>query len=97
MFHFGTLRVVNKLKLGTLLRSTRERAGLSQEHLAELLHRSRSCISKFENDKKSLDVPTYVRWMEATNAKEAMIATLCGIDPSAVAQSIQNIMTLFGG
>ncbi|BBP90998.1 hypothetical protein BsIDN1_46160 [Bacillus safensis] len=57
---------------------------MSQEKLAELLSRSRSCISKFENDQKMLDVPTYVRWMEATNAKEAMIATLCGVDPLAV-------------
>ncbi|WP_260859213.1 helix-turn-helix domain-containing protein, partial [Bacillus pumilus] len=69
------------MKLGVVLRKARLQAGISQERLAEMLSRSRSCISKIENDQKMLDVPTYVRWMEATNAKEAMIATLCGIDP----------------
>ncbi|MGN7043009.1 helix-turn-helix domain-containing protein, partial [Bacillus safensis] len=72
------------MKLGVVLRKARVQAGISQEKLAEMLSRSRSCISKIENDQKMLDVPTYVRWMEATNAKEAMIATLCGVDPLAV-------------
>ncbi|WP_257213606.1 helix-turn-helix domain-containing protein [Bacillus pumilus] len=85
------------MKLGVVLRKARLQAGISQERLAELLSRSRSCISKIENDQKMLDVPTYVRWMEATNAKEAMIATLCGIDPLAVTQQITAIMALFGG
>ncbi|MFL0436937.1 MULTISPECIES: helix-turn-helix domain-containing protein [Bacillus] len=80
-----------------VLRKARLQAGISQEKLAEMLSRSRSCISKIENDQKVLDVPTYVRWMEATNAKEAMIATLCGIDPLAVTQQITAIMALFGG
>ncbi|WP_406846194.1 helix-turn-helix transcriptional regulator [Bacillus safensis] len=80
-----------------VLRKARVQAGISQEKLAEMLCRSRSCISKIENDQKVLDVPTYVRWMEATNAKEAMIATLCGIDPLAVTQQITAIMALFGG
>ncbi|MEK4788352.1 MULTISPECIES: helix-turn-helix domain-containing protein [Bacillus] len=85
------------MKLGVVLRKARLQAGISQERLAEMLSRSRSCISKIENDQKMLDVPTYVRWMEATNAKEAMIATLCGIDPLAVTQQITAIMALFGG
>ncbi|CAL8900243.1 helix-turn-helix domain-containing protein [Bacillus pumilus] len=85
------------MKLGVVLRKARVQAGISQEKLAEMLSRSRSCISKIENDMKVLDVPTYVRWMEATNAKEAMIATLCGIDPLAVTQQITAIMALFGG
>ncbi|HFU4567793.1 MULTISPECIES: helix-turn-helix transcriptional regulator [Bacillus] len=85
------------MKLGVVLRKARVQAGISQEKLAEMLSRSRSCISKIENDQKVLDVPTYVRWMEATNAKEAMIATLCGIDPLAVTQQITAIMALFGG
>ncbi len=83
--------------MGVVLRKARLQAGISQERLAEMLSRSRSCISKIENDQKVLDVPTYVRWMEATNAKEAMIATLCGIDPLAVTQQITAIMALFGG
>ncbi|TYS31816.1 helix-turn-helix transcriptional regulator [Bacillus pumilus] len=83
--------------MGVVLRKARVQAGISQEKLAEILSRSRSCISKIENDQKVLDVPTYVRWMEATNAKEAMIATLCGIDPLAVTQQITAIMALFGG
>lgn len=98
MFQIGTLKGGEEgVKLGVVLRKARVQAGISQEKLAEMLSRSRSCISKIENDQKVLDVPTYVRWMEATNAKEAMIATLCGIDPLAVTQQITTIMALFGG
>jgi len=82
------------LNFGAILRDCRERAGISQEKLAEMLHRSRSCISKLENDKKVLDVPTLIQWAEATNAKEMMVAMLCGVDSLALMQSI---MTLIGG
>lgn len=64
------------MNLGAILRAARERKGLSQEKLAEKLHRSRSCISKFETNQKTIDVPTFIFWMNTTNAKDIMIAAL---------------------
>ncbi|MGE8207744.1 helix-turn-helix domain-containing protein [Heyndrickxia sp. NPDC080065] len=81
---------------GAILKSVRKQRKMSQEEIAEKLHISRSNISKLENDKITLDVQTLVQWMEVTNAKEVMIAALCGLDPVTVSQSIQNIMSLFG-
>jgi transcriptional regulator with XRE-family HTH domain len=84
------------LAFGAILKQCRERAGLTQEQMAERLHRSRSCISKIESDKKGLDVTTFMQWADATCAKEVMIAALCGVDPSIIVQNIQNIMSLLG-
>lgn len=82
------------LKFGAILQACRERAGLSQEELAEKLHRSQSCISKFEKDKKTLDVHTLMQWVDATAAKEVMVAFVCGVDGLGIMQSI---MQMLGG
>ncbi len=82
------------MKFGAILQACRERAGLTQEEIAEKLHRSRSCISKLENDRKTLDVPTLIQWAEATQAKEVVVAFLYGMDGISM---IQNVMSLLGG
>ena len=82
------------MNLGALLRAARERNGLSQEELALKLHRSRSCISKFENNQKIIDVPTFVNWMNSTSAKDIMIAALSGVDPMVVMKSLEMIPQL---
>ncbi|GED13773.1 helix-turn-helix domain-containing protein [Aneurinibacillus migulanus] len=82
------------MKFGAILQACRERAGLSQEEIAEKLHRSRSCISKLENDKKALDAQTLIEWAKATQANEVVVAFLYGMDGLGM---IQNIMSLLGG
>lgn len=82
------------MKFGAILQACRERAGLSQEEIAEKLHRSRSCISKFENDKKTLDAQTLIEWAKATQANEVVVAFLYGMDGLGM---IQNVMSLLGG
>lgn len=82
------------MKVGSILKACRERQGYSQEELAKKLNRSRSCISKFENDLKTLDLQTFMQWMEITNAKEVMIAFFCGMDGI---QIMQNLLTMFIG
>lgn len=82
------------MRIGAILRACRERRGLSQEDIADLLHRTQACISKIEHNKKTVDVQTLVRWMDVTNAKEVMIAYLCGIDGITI---MQTIMTMLGG
>lgn len=82
------------MKFGAIMQACRERAGLTQEQMADKLHRTQACISKYENDHKVPDMPTMMSWMEATGAKEVLIAFLYGMDGLNV---MQNLMTLIGG
>ncbi|AGR47202.1 XRE family transcriptional regulator [Brevibacillus phage Jimmer1] len=79
-------------KFGAILHACRERAGLSQEQLAEKLNRSRSCISKLEADKKTLDFQTGLAWIEATGAKEVAVAFFCGMDGMSIMQNVLSVM-----
>jgi transcriptional regulator with XRE-family HTH domain len=82
------------VEFGAVLKACRERAGLSQESLAEKLNRSRSCISKIENNAKTLDVATLIRWTDLTAAKDVACAIVTGVDPVMI---IQQFMPLIGG
>lgn len=99
-FHTGTFPNWNKegrekgLTFGAVLKACRERAGLTQEEIAEKLHRSRSCISKFETDKKTLDVATLIKWADVTSAKDVACAIVTGVDPVMI---LQQLMPLIGG
>lgn len=79
------------MKFGAIMQACRERAGLTQEQMADRLHRSQSCISKYEKDRKVPDMPTMMAWMEATGAKEVVIAFLYGMDGLNVMQILQTI------
>ncbi len=76
------------------MQACRERAGLSQEQMAERLHRTQSCISKIEKDKKVPDMSTFLLWVEATGAKDVAVAFLCGMDGISI---MQNVMQFVGG
>lgn len=82
------------MTFGAVLKACRERAGLTQEEIAVKLHRSRSCISKFESDKKTLDVTTLIRWTDVTSAKDVACAIVTGMDPVMI---LQQFMPLIGG
>ncbi|MCR8982620.1 helix-turn-helix domain-containing protein [Brevibacillus laterosporus] len=80
------------MKYGAILHACRERAGLSQEQLAEKINRSRSCISKLETDKKTLDFQTVLAWVEATGTKEVAVAFFCGMDGMSIMQNVLHMM-----
>ncbi len=82
------------MKYGAILRACRDRIGMSQEEMALRMHRSRSAISKLENDQQELDVRTLSQWADITNAKEVLVAFICGMDGL---QIMQNVMQLIGG
>lgn len=82
------------MKLGAILQACRERAGLTQEEMADRLNRSQSCVSKFEKDRKMPDLPTLIHWLNITNTKEVLVAYLCGMDGLAI---MQHILNLIGG
>ncbi|BFH16791.1 helix-turn-helix domain-containing protein [Paenibacillus melissococcoides] len=80
------------MKFGVIIKALRTRKGWSQEELAEKVHMSRSAISKLENDQQTLDVPTLMRMIQATNAPEVAVSILYGMDGITI---LQNIMTAF--
>lgn len=82
------------LKFGAIMQACRERAGLTQEEMAARLNRTQSCISKYEKDHKVPDMPTMMQWVEATGAKEVLIAFLYGLDGLSI---MQDLMRLVGG
>lgn len=82
------------LKFGAVFQAIRERAGLSQEELAALLHRTQPCISKYERDKKVPDFNTVLQWADLTNAREVVVAFIYGMDGVSI---LQNLARLAGG
>lgn len=82
------------MKFGSILQACRERAGFSQEELAEKLNRTQSCISRFEKDKKIPDMNTFMQWMQATQTQEVAIAFLYGMDGISI---LQSLLPVIGG
>lgn len=81
---------------GMFLRKCREKAGLSQDKMAELLNRNQSDISKLEKDKKGIDIFTFRDWTKVTNHIEAGIAFLYSIDPASILHSVQSAVSVIG-
>lgn len=83
------------MTISSFLKSCRERAGLSQEKLAELLHTTQSSISKIEKGRKEPCIQTFVDWTRLTQQAEVGYAFLgnvfYGFDPAAVLQTIMQI------
>ncbi|MEK3882385.1 helix-turn-helix transcriptional regulator [Paenibacillus sp. PL2-23] len=85
-----------KMGLGAVLHACRERAGYSQEKLAELLNLSRSCISKYEKNHKPVHAETLFRWADVTNAREVVVAYLYGLDGLSMIQSVLQVTGMGG-
>ena len=81
------------MDLGQVLRVCRKKAGLSQEKLAELLHMSRSCISKIETGAKEATAKVMIDWVKVTQTQEVLIAYLFGMDGISI---IKNILQMTG-
>lgn len=82
-----------QLNVGAVLQLIRVRKGLSQEELAEEMHMDRSLISRIETGKQHPAFETVVKWTNATNAKEVLVAFFCGMDGTSM---MQNILSLTG-
>ncbi|MFP3393270.1 helix-turn-helix domain-containing protein [Brevibacillus sp. SIMBA_040] len=76
----------------TLMKKMRIRAGLTQEQLAALLNRTKSCICKFEKGDKLPDIHTFMSWVRATDATEVAVAVLCGVDTTSIIQQVMGML-----
>lgn len=81
--------------IGKELKSWREAAGFSQDDLAAELNRSRSCISKFENDHKNIDIYTFVDWVRATNAELQAATVMFGAELFTQAANLATLIPAF--
>ncbi|NQX68462.1 helix-turn-helix transcriptional regulator [Paenibacillus alba] len=79
------------MKFGAIMQACRERAGLTQEQIADKLHKSRSCISKLENDMKTPDLPTMMRWADITGAREVVVSFMYGMDGISIMQNLMQV------
>lgn len=82
------------MKFGAVLKKSRIQSGLSQDELGDKIFLSRSTVSRLENDKLELKMADGIRWLQATQAHEALVAMLLGVDVTTI---VQNISTLLGG
>lgn len=74
------LKEVREMDYGQILKACRERMGFSQLDMAFKLNRSQSCISKIETGRKTVDMPTFMQWIQLTNSPEVAVAMLYGLD-----------------
>lgn len=82
------------MEFGGVLRKMRREAGMSQEELAEELHISRSNVSRLETNNLELKAADLLRWANATESQDLMIATMCSIDISIVQQILESSTTM---
>lgn len=82
------------MKFGGILRACRERAGLTQEELAEKLYINQSDVSKYETDRKEPTISLFQAWIINTQATEVAVAYLLGVDGVNI---LQQLLPLIGG
>lgn len=89
------------MKFGARLRKSRKEVGLSQEEISDILHISRSTVSKLENNLADLKASTLLRWGQVislfrsgqvTSAQEVTAAMVCSVDVSMAMDVIQKVL-----
>ena len=80
---------------GQILKGFREAAGYTQQELADILNRSRSCISKFESNRKLMDIETFKNWAQVTNSEIQAAAVLFGTDIFANMTHVMSLVPAF--
>lgn len=58
---------MQKKPIGALLKACRERAGMTQQELSDILMKDVSYISRVENGRQIPDAETYNDWISVTN------------------------------
>lgn len=86
---------------GTRLKRIRKDVGLTQEEISDVLHISRSSISKLENDLADLKASTLYQWGrvvalfrtgQASSVQEITAAMLSSVDNAVVADVIMKVL-----
>ncbi|KYG90854.1 hypothetical protein A0U40_17820 [[Bacillus] sp. KCTC 13219] len=73
---------------GIHLKKFRESANMTQSQVAEAIHKSRSAISKIENDEQDIDVFSFLKWAQATNCEAQAALVMFGTEVIAQASQL---------
>lgn len=68
------------MKIGAFLQACRERAGLSQEEIADRLNMTQSTISRIEKNRVAATIDTVMDWVDTTESRELAVAYIFGMD-----------------
>lgn len=80
---------------GTHLKQCREQAGLTQQQLADKIFKSRTAISKMENNEQEISLGTFKDWLVATNCEFQAMAILFGTEIFNQATQAISLMPVF--
>ncbi|MGE7022030.1 helix-turn-helix domain-containing protein [Solibacillus cecembensis] len=80
---------------GEHLKQFRQQAGLTQQQLADQLFKSRSAISKIENNEQEIGIGTFKDWAILTNSEIQAAMILFGADIFAQATQVLSLVPAF--
>lgn len=83
------------LDFSKVLKKFREDAKLSQEELAYRLNMTQSHVSKYECNRKVIDLDTFMRWVHITNAEAQAALVMFGTDVILHASQLVSLTTGF--
>ncbi|WP_405103142.1 helix-turn-helix transcriptional regulator [Oceanobacillus sp. FSL H7-0719] len=68
------------MEIGAKLKKMRRGAGISQQLMADLLHISRSNVSRLENENIELKAVDLIKWCKITNNPDMLMVLYASID-----------------
>ncbi|KYG89590.1 hypothetical protein A0U40_12440 [[Bacillus] sp. KCTC 13219] len=83
------------LDFSKVLKKFREDAKLSQDELAHRLNITQSHVSKYECNRKVIDLDTFMRWVHITNAEAQAALVMFGTDVILHASQLVSLTTGF--
>lgn len=82
---------------GKILQKFRKNADMTQEEVADKLEMTQSHISKYELGRKVVDIETFMRWVQVTNAQAEAAFILFGVDLVNTATQMMTTVPMFIG
>lgn len=81
------------MEVPAILRTMRRRAGLSQEQMGELMHSSKSTISRMESGKTKLEFYDVLKWCKVTDNPDVWTALYAAVDIAVHIQPLSQLIT----
>lgn len=92
---------LNLVDIGNELRKMRKEAGFNQDEMADMLHMSRSNVSRMESNRIELKAIDLLKWCKITNNPDVLMALYAGIEVvnqlQPLTQLITGTITFLGG
>lgn len=83
------------LDFSQMLKKFRKDAKLTQEEIAHQLNMTQSHVSKYEQGRKVVDLETFMRWVQITNAEAQAAIIMFGTDVIAHASQMISMVPTF--